>query len=297
MKIMAPQSVTADQAVARLLNVDYIPDGFSLLEMTSAFLTEAEVDYEDAGLDHVARNAKTLLALRANICEARHQLAQQLLQSLQLELENKDCAVVRIGKEETPRFDMLSVSDWAFYKFGIGTPTGIDFGNEEVTYDWSDVTIKIYADYKLGVKTNSGKFRKSSFQAIGMMGKRKNVPNELGGILIGLATGQKFPPTKHLQSSHKTAISKLRQSLVRLVKLSSDPFMPFNEGDGWRPRFALVDDRRNADERAKDEAIHVSFDETRDAEERTQDFDYEKDEAQKWLSNVEHKNFTGNPSR
>lgn len=295
MNTKAPKSVTADQAVARLLNVDYIPDGFSLLEMTSAFLEEAQVDYENAALDRVAGNAKSLLALRASICEARRQLAQQLLESLQLELESEDCSVVQIGKEETPHFDMLSVSDWAFYKFGIGTPTGINFGNEEITYDWGDITVKIYAGYKLGVKIKSGNYRKSSFQAIGLMGKLKNDPNELGGILIGLATGRKFPPTRHLLPSHKTAISKLRNSLVKLVNLPSDPFLPINEGDGWQPRFKLIDDRRNADERAKGEAIHVPFEETQNAEEKRQDFDFEHDEAQAFISEQEHKKFTGNP--
>ena len=54
MKTSIPSSITVEEAVARLINLDYIPTGFTLDEMTSAFLEEAEVEYQNACLDRSA---------------------------------------------------------------------------------------------------------------------------------------------------------------------------------------------------------------------------------------------------
>jgi hypothetical protein len=283
--------VTVNEAVARIINVDYIPEGFTLLEMTAAFLEEAEIDYENAA-DH----EKSQMANRANICESRHQLARQMIDSIELELASNDCRIIQVKntKSKELHFDMMSISDWAFYEFGIGTPTGINFGHKKITYSWEDITIKIYADYKLGLKIKNGEYRKSSFQAARLIGKKRNEPNLLGVILIGMSQSLPYPPGKTVQASNKTAISKLRHSLFDLANLSEDPFRPYNEGDGWRPRFTLIDDRRNADERAKDEAIFVQLDEERDAAMEAPDFEREKDDGQSWIDAEEHKRFTGN---
>lgn len=280
------ESVTADQAVARIVNVDYIPEGFTLLEMTAAFLEEAENDYENAIANHVTETQRSLLANRANICETRHKLAIQLFDSIQLELISEDSMIAQVNnnKLKEPLFDMLSVSDWAFYQFGIGTPSGFNFGRIQIAYTWEDITIKIYADYKLGVKIKNGKYQRSSFQSIGLMGKRKKNPNHLGKILIGLSQRQKFPQCKCARAAHKTAMSKLRHSLVKLINLSSDPFTPFNEGDGWLPRFELIYDCHNADERAKNEARLVSLDENRDNyDSEAPNFERQNDEIQRWI--------------
>jgi hypothetical protein len=63
-----------------------------------------------------------------------------------------------------------------------------------------------------------------------------------------------------------------------LTGLSSDPFVAFNEADGWKPRFSLVDDRRNSEERAKRKAVHVPLDF------EAPDFEDEDDEAGRFLS-------------
>jgi hypothetical protein len=87
--------------------------------------------------------------------------------------------------------------------------------------------------------------------------------------------GRKFP-TENLQGKHKAAISRLRAALRRLTGISADPFRKYNPADGWRPRFQLIDDRRNAEERAKNQAQHVPYDDTRD-------YQAEDDEAGEWL--------------
>jgi hypothetical protein len=119
------------------------------------------------------------------------------------------------------------------------------------------------------------------------MGKNKNIPNQSGIILIGLSRNQKFPPDIILEGKHKKAISELRNCLEKLTGISKDPFQKFNPKDGWRPVFKLIDDRRNADERAKKNAVHVSYKDDSsyfDAEgDNTQDFDDEDDDAGQWL--------------
>jgi hypothetical protein len=45
------QTLTVEEAVAEMVNMDYIPAGFTLLEMLAAFQEEAEVEYENARLE------------------------------------------------------------------------------------------------------------------------------------------------------------------------------------------------------------------------------------------------------
>ena len=53
MNTSKPSSITVEEAVARMINLDYIPTGFTLLEMTAAFHEEAEVAYENARIDRL----------------------------------------------------------------------------------------------------------------------------------------------------------------------------------------------------------------------------------------------------
>ena len=41
-----PIVLSLEAAVARLINLDYIPEGFTLLGMTEAFMKEAKEEYE-----------------------------------------------------------------------------------------------------------------------------------------------------------------------------------------------------------------------------------------------------------
>jgi len=157
-------------------------------------------------------------------------------------------------------------------------------------YQWEDVTIKIYKDNRIGYSIKNGEYKKCTFQEIGFLDKRKNLPNYLAGLLIGLSERKKFPATKGPAPKDKTAISKLRKSLVKLTGLEGDPFIPINEVDGWKPRFKLIDDRRNADERAKKMAKHEPFDANKKYEDPNgpaRDFEEEEedDEAGYFLKN------------
>ncbi len=156
---------------------------------------------------------------------------------------------------DEPCFTLESLVDWAFGEYGIGLPyQHAAKSKPAASLGWQNVTIKIYAGYRIGYSVGSAAFKRSSFQAIGLMDKRMQEPNHQGGIFIGLSTGVKFPTGKAATAGNKTAISKLRNALMQLTGSADDPFTRFDEADGWKPRFRLIDDRRNADERAKREA-------------------------------------------
>jgi hypothetical protein len=277
-----PSSITLEEAVARMVNLDYIPTGFTLLEMTSAFLEEAEVDYENARIDRLPDDQITSLKTRMDACNARHSLAQLLMVDLRQEIDDSESGLVKVSSDSTSqvRLTLESVASWASDKYGIGIPewshAGQDADHSVQTVRWEDITIKIYAEYKIGCFYGNNSRKQSHFRDIGLMGLRKNATNNLGAILIALSRGAKFPTATKPANKDKTALSKLRSALEQLTGISSDPFYAFNEGDGWKPRFKLIDDRRNAHERAKERAIHVALDEARD-------FDSEDDTAGDWL--------------
>lgn len=278
-------TVTIEEAVARLVNLDYIPSGFTLLEMLAAFQEEAEVEYHNALLEPLPGAQLATLKIRRDATSARHTLAQLLMAHLREEVAIHESSIVVVPNETSvePFLDFGSVSDWASDQYGIDiNKETVPRQASDVPVDsapqvrWENVIVKIYANHKLAYSTGGGRYIRSSFQDIGLMGTRKNEPNRLGGILLGLSLGEKFPIGKAPQNKDKAAVSKLRHALKKLTALSDDPFIPINESDGWKPRFKLIDDRKNADERAKERAIHVPFDETRD-------FDDEDDPAGRFL--------------
>lgn len=285
-----PTGVSLDDVVAKLINLHFVPVGFTVLEMTAAYVEMAEVNYDNGCAERLSAGEITKLKLVRDACRARHDLAEMLHAAVcseiefagESQLQRSDAAGV------LPQVTTTSAADWAFESFGIdvsewstkttGSPT-----NAKTLGNWEDVTIKIYADYKLGVRIGNGKFKQHGFVDIGLLGKRKLEPNELGGLLIGLAVGQKYPPSPKCEGKHKTLISNLRRALRKVADFESDPFFPFNEGDGWKPRFTLIDDRRNAAEREKMKAIHVPLEEA-----EARDYDDEDDDAAAFLREHGH---------
>lgn len=273
MSIPTPFSVTVEDAVARMVNMDYIPAGFTLTDMTAAFLEDAEAEYHNAKIDHLPLIQIEALKIRIDACKARQSLTQFLLDALRNEIKNPDGLIIVTnddpGIEQHITFD--SLTNWAS-SYGIGSlgRAYSDSGTDKTDapakkISWEDVTIKIYADYRIAYFSDltGPKGGVMRFQDIGLMGIRKNEPNNLGGILIGLSAKKKFPIGESPANRYAAAISKLRNSLKQLTGLSDDPFY-FNKADGYKPRFKLVDDRRNADERVKGKAQYMSIDDTKD---------------------------------
>lgn len=270
---------TLDVAVARLIQLDYVPEGLSVLEMTAAFLEVAEVEYENAPK---ASKESERLACIANGLEARHHLAEHLLQGLELEVKRQDSDLVCAGHATDGKvlYDFSSIAAWVEDTYGISSHapvramTAADVRGKPL--DWSQVTIKLYAANRLGVKLGAGNFRSMAYQDIGLMGRRKNDPNMLGGLLLCLAIGKRYPATSRPTGAEKAKLSKLRSILARITGIHGDPFFPITPDRGWMPRFTIIDDTRNAESRAKERVVFEEYDDTRN-------YEREDDEAQRWL--------------
>lgn len=273
-----PKTLTIEEAVALMIGLDYIPCGLTVLDMTAAFLEESEIELE-------GNTRSESFGLRHSACLARHQLAQSLLSALTHEASNADTEFLVRSDDVSPtvRFSKESLNHWAQDQFGITlwAPSKPDDQSEELAgVKWRDVTIKIYADYSIRYRIKDRRYETSSFHDIGLMGRRKNAPNERGKIFLTLAMGIKFPNGAEAKGAQKTSISFIRTALEKLVPLrDEDPFYSYNVADGWKPKFKLIDDRRNADERAKKEAVNVSLDP------EAPDFEDENDDGGQWLKN------------
>jgi hypothetical protein len=260
-------SLTIEDAVALMVNMDFIPDGESVLSMTAAFLEVAEVEYENAS----SRDAYQLKVLknRMEACAARHSLVRLLTKSLMEDAIYTTDSLIECDDASTDKNPLVtidSLSAWAYDRFGIAIPIkgivvreGLIATSNTKIPSWEYVTIKLYRNHKItySLGKNLG-WKRSSFLDIGLIDKRTLKPNVLGGILIGLSKGKKYPLNGIVQGSHKKNISELRRSLKKLTGLADDAFLPVNKTDGYKPGFKLIDDRRNADDRAKREAVHVS---------------------------------------
>jgi hypothetical protein len=272
-----PSQITVEDAVARMVSQEYIPEGLTVQDMAAAFSEDASTNFDEGG------NAqRTSNALRADVCDARSELVRALIAAMDYELGRGSDSMLVSSEDANgiKRVTTESLSQWCGGQFGITAPEWEPW-NQYPDIEgarWEDVTIKILADYQLGYRLGNANRKKMSFLDLGLIGKRKLEPNKLGGILIGLSKGERFPPSKNLEAKDKTAICKLRGALVRMTGISEDPFLPFNVTDGWKPRFELIDDRRNADERAKARAHHVYLDDTKD-------YEREGDDADNWIEN------------
>lgn len=145
---------------------------------------------------------------------------------------------------------------------------------------WENITIKLLANnrisYSLGDKEP---FLDRTMAAADLINQRTNSLNKHGEVLAGLARDIKFPPGITLSGSEKKVVGRLRKSLNLLLDCSGgrDPFLPFNEHDGWKPRFNIIDNRSAADERAKQKRVDVPYVE----DEYT--YEDEGDETDEWI--------------
>jgi len=265
MKTVQPTSVTVEEAVARLVNLAHIPPGFNLSDMMQAFVKDAEVTYHKAKVEK--RSAQDLMryALRVDICKVKLELASKLLVHIKLELENPEQSLLKASacSVNFVRLELKSVGDWAEENFGISLPDWSGKVTSETQshehLKWKDVTIKIYKDYRIGCFIGTEVRISAHFRDIDLMGVAKKSPNNLGIILIDMSRGGKYPAASSPKAKEKTAIAKIRRALKKFTGIKKDPFYNINESDGWRPKFTLADEQKNADLRAKKRAIRVDF--------------------------------------
>jgi hypothetical protein len=109
-----PSSITPEEAVALMINFDYIPIGYSLLEILSYLVEAAEVEYENALIDKFPENEIDTLELKLESSKARHKLAEHLFKQIAADLKSNNILVE--SKEfliGTRRLTLDSLIDWA----------------------------------------------------------------------------------------------------------------------------------------------------------------------------------------
>lgn len=126
-----PSSLTIEEAVAWMINLDFIPTGFTLLEMMTAFQEKAEVEFHNAKLDYLPKNELDTLKLRVDVCKAKYSLAKALLNHIEQDITNLDESVLVLSQDVSSRKRLTidSVVRWAFEEYQIEIPNwfGIEF--------------------------------------------------------------------------------------------------------------------------------------------------------------------------
>lgn len=260
--------VTLDEAVSLLVNLDYVPEPFTVREMTGAFLSEAEADLENArGLGDAHSGHIELLRSRYQACKSRHALVEALYESLALAIRTG--AIPRASQTATPagvqRYNVNHISDWTSDRMGLWLPQHaaqrLLRPALPADADWRDITIVIRKNLSLKWQYKQSPWRLAPSMSHRLLGRteRKAATAE-GNFLLAIARGERVP-----SSGGKTAavtMSRLRGILKQVTGLKSDPFYPFNKGDRWKPRFNLRHSELLADVRAKIEGERktISYD-------------------------------------
>lgn len=260
-----PKSLTIEEAVALMVNLDYIPEGVTLEEMLSAFQEEVDVAHYNAKLEKKPEKELTALGNRVKICDIRCSLATSLMIDLNNEiqaLKDNQASLIELSKDagSRTRITYQSLSLWAGYSYGIGVEAPIYESEDKqpVAQSWSDVTISLNANNMIESSFSGSGTHIVHLSEVGLMGKKKHSPNQTYGILFALAKGIKFPTAVKPNGKDRKAISALRSSLQQLTNIDGDPFQ-FANDLGWKPLFKLKDCTKKAQERAEQEAIHESY--------------------------------------
>ncbi len=244
-------TISIDAAVARMINLDFIPSGVTLLEVTLALQDFALEEFDSARGNATKENLKVLIN-RATVCKARHMFALCLHDALEQEVNNPENSMIETVYQSTtgPLLNVESVLFWAALNFNIMIPEWktVPASAKKIT-GWEECKIMIYRDFKIGLH-KEGRYSKHLFQDFDLMGRRKHLPNKIGRLLIWLSL--KKPTSTFLGGITRKDISLLREALRQLTGLTGDPFFPLIEKDNYIPRFRIIDDRRNADKRARD---------------------------------------------
>jgi hypothetical protein len=263
------ETVTIEAAVARMVNLDVLPDGATPFEMTEILRARAEDEYENARGKSSKEHLRALL-LRGMACKQRLIFTLYLEDALRYEIKDTEHSLIEVVDESggKPLLSVESVSLWAYLNFGMKITDwqAVQSSVRKVT-KWEDCTIKIHHNFKDdGTKTDDYKtfvfkiglfkgmedYSKHLFQDFGLMGRNKNLPNKLGRILIWLSL--KKPTSTFTEGITRKDMSNLRDALRELTGLSGNPIL--KEGKNYRPRFTIIDASREKDERAKDSAKH-----------------------------------------
>jgi hypothetical protein len=176
-------------------------------------------------------------------------------------------------------FRKSSVSAWTYRKYGISiaewakdqaTPPEQEDKANPVdpprcrlgpSTKWESITIRLLPENRIKFAVNGKSLGISELHGTELLHKRTKKLRTPGLLLEDLAKRPSIPSalSGKERSSRRKAVSILRSTLSDLSGISSDPFYAHNPGDGWKPRFKLLDRRSAAEERAEEKAVHIPF--------------------------------------
>lgn len=176
-------SITIDDAIARIINVDHIPKEFKdILDYLSDIVSKIETELEEAEQKEFDKNIEindqgvgiikpefvnktpnniVMLKIRLETAQFRFQYAGKLRQDIDWEIENNlDNSILKIADNNSGalRLDLKSVIDWAKQNHAIGR-----FNYEELSFEAKSETEdsdakKLAIDYSNdGLKKNNAK--------------------------------------------------------------------------------------------------------------------------------------------
>ena len=123
-------SITIEEAVARMVNFENIPDGISLIDSLDLCVRIAEDDLDEAKANKLPSKQIDLFKYRVKACNARFELAGYLKLLIEWELDtslDNSCLKLSPDSSSTTRLEVDSMAEWAGDKFEIGR-----FGYEEL---------------------------------------------------------------------------------------------------------------------------------------------------------------------
>jgi len=259
---MTSKSLSIEESVALLINYEFFFGDVPLDEMLHAFVADAE-QKNDTELEFA--DDMDLYAERIEVNKARLALALALRNSLEMEIvklkadDDSDIQLEALDSD-APLILLDSLQTWAARNFGIEVPAQEEAQNP--SYMWQNLTVSLEPNDMIQVKNKTEVIAFKHLTEVGLKGKKRITANQQFLVLVGMAAKVMFPPDKRTPKDSKK-IADLRCSLKKLVNTKDNPFYEFNEDKGWRPRFELIDKRTVGDQRAKERAPHVEYDDAR----------------------------------
>lgn len=120
---------------------------------------------------------------------------------------------------------------------------------------FNDVTLAFLANDLISVSAK-GKTVRVQSGSFDLINRKSGGLNKQGAMLLGMAREQRVK--KSSDAALKATISRIRTILRELFGLKSDPFQ-----EDWHPHFTVLDKQSEGDERAKEDAHHESYDDSR----------------------------------
>jgi hypothetical protein len=115
---MQNDHVSVDEAVARLMNLDFVPAPFTVLELLEGFLLQAQEQYEriPAGTDNQIERNSYRAAMK--VCESRLDLGKVLVEAIESEIKRGNL-ITKITVSSVQQLSWASVKIWAEDMFGL----------------------------------------------------------------------------------------------------------------------------------------------------------------------------------